>query len=123
MRVLLGIILRGIMTVGGAYLYVSIQTAAGTPGPATMQTSLVNWDVVGAKWQQFTERVRSEWSRHPASQRAGATTLGLCCRLAADLLALAHAQRIGNGAAVHTGAIVAFDQQWNAAALLDMARP
>ena len=30
-----------------------------------MQTSLVNWDVVGTKWQQFTERVRSEWSRQP----------------------------------------------------------
>jgi hypothetical protein len=64
MRVLLGIILGGIMTVGGAYLYDSSQPAAGAPAPAAMQKSLVNWDVVGAKWQHFTERARSEWGRH-----------------------------------------------------------
>lgn len=63
MRVLLGIILGGLMTVGGAYMYDSWQTAAAAHAPATLQKPLVNWDVVGAKWQQFTERARSEWSR------------------------------------------------------------
>jgi len=64
MRVLHSIILGGIMTVGGAYLYLSNQMAAGTPGPTTTQKSLAKWDVVGAKWQQFTKCVPSEWSRH-----------------------------------------------------------
>ena len=29
----------------------------------TPQRPLVNWDVVGAKWQQLSERARSEWLR------------------------------------------------------------
>lgn len=63
MRLLLGIILGGFLTVGGAYLYDShnslaaIETAASTPRP------LVNWEVVGRKWQHLTERARSEWQR------------------------------------------------------------
>lgn len=62
MRFLFGIILGGILTVGGAYLYDSQQLAA-VRAPATLQKSLVNWDVVGSKWRQLTERARSEWSR------------------------------------------------------------
>jgi hypothetical protein len=53
-----------LITVGGAHLYLSDQAAAGTPGPATTQKSLVKRDVAGATRQQFTECVRSEWSRH-----------------------------------------------------------
>jgi hypothetical protein len=43
--------------------------------------------------------------------------------LAADLLALADPERVGDGAAVHLGAVVTFNQQRDAPALLDMARP
>ena len=31
--------------------------------PASVQRPLVNWDVVGTKWQKLTERARSEWFR------------------------------------------------------------
>lgn len=63
MRVLIGIVLGAVLTVGGAYLYDS-HTASG---PATSSTSaqrpMVNWDVVGTKWNHLTERARAEWNR------------------------------------------------------------
>jgi hypothetical protein len=46
MRVLLGIILGGVLTVGGAYLYDSHNTLAGANAPASVQRPMVNWDVV-----------------------------------------------------------------------------
>ncbi len=63
MRVLLGIILGGILTVGGVYLYDSHNATAAASAPASVQKSLVNWDVVGTKWQRLTERARAEWTR------------------------------------------------------------
>jgi hypothetical protein len=63
MRTLFGIILGGILTVGGAYLYDSHQALEAVNAPASAQLPLVNWDVVGAKWQQLSERARSEWMR------------------------------------------------------------
>jgi hypothetical protein len=63
MRVLVGIILGAVLTIGGAYLYDS-HTA---PGPATSSASaqrpMVNWDVVSTKWNHLTERARAEWNR------------------------------------------------------------
>ena len=65
MRLLLGIILGGVLTVGAAYLYDSNQafSAENTPASAE-QRPMVNWDVVGIKWQHLTERARAEWARH-----------------------------------------------------------
>lgn len=63
MRLLFGIILGGLLTVGGAYLYDQHNALAAIDTPATAQRSLVNWDVVGTKLQQITERARTEWSR------------------------------------------------------------
>jgi len=63
MRVLFGIILGAVLTVGGAYLYDSHNAATAAAAPASLQRPLVNWDVVGTKWQQFSERARAEWSR------------------------------------------------------------
>jgi len=63
MRVLLGIILGGILTVGGIYLYDSHNALAAADAPATVQRPLVNWDVVGVKWDSLTERARAEWTR------------------------------------------------------------
>jgi len=62
MRVLLGIILGGVLTIGGAYLYDS-NTLAAANAPASVQRPMVNWDVVGTKWEQLTQRARSEWTR------------------------------------------------------------
>ena len=63
MRVLFGIILGAVLTVGGAYLYDSHNALAAGNAPANAQRSLVNWDVVGTKWDRLTERARSEWNR------------------------------------------------------------
>ena len=63
MRLLLGIILGGALTVGGAYLYDSHNTLAAGNAPAGLQRPLVNWDVVGTKWQHLNERARAEWAR------------------------------------------------------------
>ena len=65
MRVLLGIILGVILTVGGAYLYDFHNTLAAENAPASAQRRpMVNWDVVGTKWQHLTDRARAEWARH-----------------------------------------------------------
>ena len=65
MRVLLGIILGVILTVGGAYLYDSHNTLSAENAPASAQRRpMVNWDVVGTKWQHLTDRARAEWARH-----------------------------------------------------------
>jgi hypothetical protein len=63
MRILLGIILGGVLVVGGAYVYDSHNALEAMNAPASVQRPLVNWDVVGTKWQHVTERARSEWNR------------------------------------------------------------
>ena len=63
MRTLLGIILGGVLTVGGAYLYDSHHALAATNDQASVQRPLVNWDVVGSKWDRLTQRAREEWVR------------------------------------------------------------
>jgi hypothetical protein len=62
MRVLIGIILGAILTIGGAYLYDSRHALASTSASATVRP-MVNWDVVGTKWNHLTERARAEWNR------------------------------------------------------------
>ena len=64
MRLLLGIILGGVLTVGGAYLYDSNHALSADNATASMSRPMVNWDVVGTKWQHLTERARAEWTRH-----------------------------------------------------------
>jgi hypothetical protein len=57
MRLSLGIIL------GGAFVYDSHNALAPGNAPADVQRPLVNWDVVGTKWQHLNERARAEWTR------------------------------------------------------------
>jgi len=59
MRVLIGIILGVILTIGGAYLYDSHSATTS----ASAQRPMVNWDVVGNNWNRLTERARAEWTR------------------------------------------------------------
>jgi hypothetical protein len=61
MRLLLGIILGALITVGAAYVYDSAHTPA--TATAAAQRPLVNWDVVGAKWDGLTRRAHAEWTR------------------------------------------------------------
>jgi hypothetical protein len=59
MRVLIGIILGAVLTVGGAYFYDSHNSLVATGA----QRPMVNWDVVNTKWGHLTERARAEWNR------------------------------------------------------------
>jgi hypothetical protein len=63
MRVLIGIILGGVLTVGGAYVYDSHNALIVVNAPASAQRPLVNWDVVGTKWNRLTMRARDEWTK------------------------------------------------------------
>jgi hypothetical protein len=63
MRVLIGIIFGVLLTVGGAYLYDSHYAVANSGTASSLQRPMVNWDVVGTKWNHLTERLRAEWSR------------------------------------------------------------
>ncbi len=62
MRVLLGIVLGAVLTIGGAYMYDS-HRALATANASSVQRPLVNWDVVGSKWDRLAERARAEWTR------------------------------------------------------------
>ena len=68
MRLLLGLILGAVLTVGGTYVYDSHNAVAAENGTAAVQRPLVNWDVVSVRWQTLTERAREEWNRHVASR-------------------------------------------------------
>jgi hypothetical protein len=63
MRVLIGIILGALLTIGGAYLYDSHNGLSGTGTSASAQRPMVNWDVVSTKWNHLTDRARAEWTR------------------------------------------------------------
>jgi hypothetical protein len=62
MRVIIGILLGVILTVGGAYLYDS-HNAVTAANAANVERPMVNWDVVGNNWNRLTERARAEWVR------------------------------------------------------------
>ena len=68
MRVFFGMILGVALTVGVAFIS---DTLANDPAATTGSSStvtlehrqMVNWDVVGTKWNHLTERARAEWHR------------------------------------------------------------
>lgn len=61
MRLLFGVILGVLLTIGGAYVYDSAHQRPTTTAAA--QRPLVNWDVVAVKWNGLTARARTEWTR------------------------------------------------------------
>ena len=61
MRLLFGISLGALITVGAAYVYDAAHAPATTTTAAARP--LVNWDVVATKWDGLTNRARSEWTR------------------------------------------------------------
>lgn len=63
MRVLLGIILGAVLTIGGAYIYDSHNALNAQSAPAVAQKPLVNWDIAATKLQRLTDRARAEWVR------------------------------------------------------------
>ena len=63
MRVLLGIILGAILTVGAAYIYDSHNALASQNASSATPKNLVNWDTAATEWQRITTRARAEWVR------------------------------------------------------------
>lgn len=63
MRLLFGMILGALLTVGGAYLYDSRTALDPANSQAAVQRPMVNWDIVNDNWQHLTEKARSEWNR------------------------------------------------------------
>jgi hypothetical protein len=65
MRLLLGIILGVILTIGVAYL--SDASTSGATNAATQasveQRPMVNWDVVSKNWQSLSLGVRNTWNK------------------------------------------------------------
>ncbi len=63
MRLLLGIILGALLTIAAAYAYDSSTGRAGNGLASTAaggQAPLVNWDVVGTRWDLFKANVREQ---------------------------------------------------------------
>jgi len=66
MRLILGMILGAMLTVGGVYISDNM-TGASAPG-ASVQRPMVNWDVVSENWRHLTDRVRDHWNNLSATE-------------------------------------------------------
>jgi hypothetical protein len=62
MCLLRGILLGVLLTVGGAFIYDSLQAESQASHPV-VERKLVNWDVVGERLQALAVRVHQEWDR------------------------------------------------------------
>jgi len=73
MRLLLGIILGIGLTIGGAYI--ADRNAADTASiDVTASRPMVNWDVVGVKWNDLTEGAKEQWNRVTANIQSDRAT-------------------------------------------------
>lgn len=61
MRLILGMILGALMTIGAAYI--SDSASAPSPSSPSAYRPMVNWDVVGENWGSLTGRVRDQWNK------------------------------------------------------------
>lgn len=63
MRLLLGMVLGAVLTVGFAYYYDSMHTSSVATGPAAgSNRTMVNWDVVESNWNDFKIKAQSGWT-------------------------------------------------------------
>jgi hypothetical protein len=74
MRLLFGMILGALLTIGGAYISDTItlgEAAVANPDrpSATVARTMVNWDVVGENWRAFRVRLSAGWNRLTNSAR------------------------------------------------------
>lgn len=63
MRLLLGVILGALLTIGGAYLYDSHHAMTAATAQESVQRPMVNWDVVATKWDHLAQLARAEWNK------------------------------------------------------------
>ena len=63
MRVLFGMILGVMLTLGVAFMHDTWSTGPSTTGSSTTVASrnMVNWDVVDANWQRLRQRAQDGW--------------------------------------------------------------
>jgi hypothetical protein len=74
MRLLFGMILGALLTIGGAYISDTMtagEAAVANPDrpSATVARTMVNWDVVGENWRAFRVRLSEGWKRLTNSAR------------------------------------------------------
>ena len=62
MRLLFGMILGAVLTVGAAYLYDNMSFRGSAAGTTTQRT-MVNWDVVADNWRILKDRAMEGWSK------------------------------------------------------------
>lgn len=62
MRVIFGIILGAVLTVGAAYLYDNTSVGRSVTG-TTSPRAMVNWDVVADNWRVLKDRAIEGWSK------------------------------------------------------------
>ncbi len=62
MRTLFGMILGCLFTIGGAYIYDSMNTSRVATGEvATANRTIVNWDVAATDWNSLKTKTREKW--------------------------------------------------------------
>ena len=62
MRVLFGIVLGALLTIGVAFVHDSWSPPATTGATVTDQRAMVNWDVVGDNLRRVGQRAREAWT-------------------------------------------------------------
>lgn len=60
MRLILGIILGILITIGGAYVHDSARSPAGA---TAAERPMVNWDVVNENFRALRTRIMTEWNK------------------------------------------------------------
>jgi hypothetical protein len=62
MQIFLGMILGALLLVCGVYIYDSMQTSTVANGQvATVNRTIVNWDVASADWNRLKARAHEDW--------------------------------------------------------------
>ena len=111
MRVIFGIILGVALTVGSAYLLI-----LATPCFPKIPT-------LNAQWSIGTLLAPSGTISPKKRVPNGRGSPGEVLILVADLFTLAHSECVSDSAAVHSRTVIPFNEQRNAAGLLQMTRP
>lgn len=63
MRMFLGMILGALLLGTGVYIYDSMQTSTVANGGATVNRTIVNWDVAATDWAALKARAQSDWTK------------------------------------------------------------
>ncbi|AWL99019.1 hypothetical protein [Bradyrhizobium amphicarpaeae] len=64
MRTFFGMILGALLLAGGVYVYDSMQTSSVANGEvASVNRTIVNWDVAKADWNALRDRAHRDWVR------------------------------------------------------------